>query len=396
MTPLDARIARPGPRRLLALDGGGIRGVVTIEVLAELERVLRQETGAGASFRLADYFDYIAGTSTGAIIASCLSLGMSADEIREFYISSGPAMFVKSSLLDRAHHFYRDEPLAEKLQAIFDGYLPAEERSRGYGHVTLGSSAVRTLLLVVMRNATTDSPWPVSNNPRARYNDRRLKDCNLDFPLWQLARASAAAPTFFPPEEIAVGDRRFLFVDGGVTTYNNPAFLLFLMSTLPAYRLEWPVGEDKMLLVSLGTGSAPNVKETLQEKEMWLKYNITAVPRALLYAALNEQDMLCRALGRCRAGGMLDTELGTMIDEGTEAGVLPKLFTYVRYNGELTRTGLDALGLPNIVPENVMHLDSIEHVDDLQQVGRAIASSQVRAEHFRGFTAPAVDAGRGA
>jgi hypothetical protein len=245
-----------------------------------------------------------------------------------------------------------------------------------------------------MRNATTDSPWPVSNNPAARYNDRSLRDCNLDFPLWQLARASAAAPHFFPPEEIAVGDRTFLFVDGGVTTYNNPAFLLFLMSTLPAYRLEWPVGEQNMLLVSLGTGAAPKVKETLREKEMWMKYNITAVPRALLYAALNEQDMLCRAMGRCRAGGPLDTELGTMIAaEGDKAGVLPKLFTYVRYNAELTRQGLDSLGLQKIDPENVMALDSIEFIDELQQVGRAVASSQVKAEHFRGFTKLAGSAG---
>ena len=393
MSSLQSRIAAPGPKRLLALDGGGIRGVVTIEILAELERVLRHETGGDESFRLADYFDYIAGTSTGAIIASCLSLGMSADQIREFYISSGPSMFVKAKLLDRAHHMYRDEPLAEKLQAIFDGCLPPDERARGHQHLTLGSAAIRTLLLVVMRNATTDSPWPVSNNPAARYNDRALEDCNLEFPLWQLARASSAAPVFFPPEEVAVGNRRFLFVDGGVTTYNNPAFLLFLMATLPAYRLQWPVGEDKILLVSVGTGSAPNVKETLQEKEMWLKYNLSAVPRALLYAALNEQDMLCRALGKCRAGGVLDNELGTMIDEGTDAGVLPKLFSYVRYNAELTRKGLDALGLPNIDPATVTFLDSIDYIDELQQVGRAVAATQIRASHFRGFTDEAGPAG---
>ena len=385
--PSEARISPGAPKRLLALDGGGIRGVLTIEILDEIERVLRAETGAGPSFRLADYFDYIAGTSTGAIIASCLSLGMSAAEIREFYVASGPSMFVKSRLLDRAHHLYRDEPLAVRLQEIFDGCLPADERARGYKHVTLGSQAIRTLLLVVMRNATTDSPWPVSNNPAARYNDRALRDCNLEFPLWQLARASAAAPLYFPPEEIAVGDRRFLFVDGGVTTYNNPSFLLFLMATLPAYRLEWPVGEDKMLLVSVGTGSAPRVKETLQEKEMWMKYNLAAVPRALLYAALNEQDMLCRALGRCRAGGPLDHELGDMIaSENEKAGVLPKLFTYARYNAELTRAGLDALSLQHIEPDHVMALDSIEFIDELQQVGRAAAAAQIKPEHFRGFT----------
>ncbi len=76
MTVAD-KLARQGPRKLLALDGGGIRGLITIEVLAELERVLREESDAGEEFVLADYFDYVAGTSTGAVIATCLSVGIS-------------------------------------------------------------------------------------------------------------------------------------------------------------------------------------------------------------------------------------------------------------------------------------------------------------------------------
>ena len=60
--------------------------------------------------------------------------------------------------------------------------------------------------MVVMRNHTTDSPWPVSNNPLAKYNDRGRKDCNLNLPLWQLVRASTAAPTFFPPEVIVFAE----------------------------------------------------------------------------------------------------------------------------------------------------------------------------------------------
>ena len=81
--------------------------------------------------------------------------------------------------------------------------------------------------MMVMRNATTDSPWPLSNNPKAKYNDAARADCNLKLPLWQLVRASTAAPTYFPPEVVRVG-RDFIFVDGAVTMYNNPAFQLFL------------------------------------------------------------------------------------------------------------------------------------------------------------------------
>ena len=98
---------------------------------------------------------------------------------------------------------------------------------------------------MVMRNATTDSPWPISNNPRAMFNSTGDDNDNLKLPLWQLVRASTAAPTYFPPEEIQVGQNHFLFVDGGVTMYNNPAFKLFLMATMPAYRVEWPTGEDR-------------------------------------------------------------------------------------------------------------------------------------------------------
>ena len=55
---------------------------------------------------------------------------------------------------------------------------------------------------------------------------------------------------------VTVGEHEFIFVDGGVTMYNNPAFHLFLMATVKPYKLEWPTGEDKMLLLSIGTGMA--------------------------------------------------------------------------------------------------------------------------------------------
>ena len=69
-----------------------------------------------------------------------------------------------------ADYKYEDDRLAAKLREVFDGHLPEQERQRGEQHVTLGSRALRTLLLIVMRNATTDSPWPLSNNPRAKFN----------------------------------------------------------------------------------------------------------------------------------------------------------------------------------------------------------------------------------
>ena len=68
------RLKPQGQKKLLALDGGGIRGVIALEVLARIEEILRERSGR-KDLVLSDYFDYMAGTSTGAIIASCLAMG---------------------------------------------------------------------------------------------------------------------------------------------------------------------------------------------------------------------------------------------------------------------------------------------------------------------------------
>ena len=90
---LRERYAQKRPRKLLALDGGGIRGVLTLQILGRIEELLASASGAGSSFRLCDYFDYIGGTSTGAIIAAGLARGMSVGELTDFYRAVGPEMF---------------------------------------------------------------------------------------------------------------------------------------------------------------------------------------------------------------------------------------------------------------------------------------------------------------
>jgi hypothetical protein len=239
--------------------------------------------------------------------------------------------------------------------------------------------------MIVLRNATTDSPWPLSNNLSAKYNDPQRPDSNLDFPLWQLVRASTAAPTYFPPEVITVGKKEYVFVDGGVTMYNNPAFQLFLMATTEPYRLCWPTGKEKLLLISVGTGASANANQNLSPGEMNLLYNAGTIPSALMAAALHEQDFLCRVFGDCVAGDPLDREVGDVIGEGILS--VPKLFTYARYNAELSREGLDELGLSNIQPEHVQQMDSVNFIDEMREVGRAIASRKIQAAHFAGFLA---------
>jgi patatin-like phospholipase/acyl hydrolase len=147
------------PHRMLALDGGGIRGVLTLEILAEIENQLREITRRGPDFRLCDFFDYVGGTSTGAIIAAGIACGMSIPELLDFYVKIGPEMFEKARLLSRLRHLYESDPLVEQLKKTFDDR-------------TLDPKDLRCLLLVVTRNVTTDSAWPVSSAPTAKYNAR--------------------------------------------------------------------------------------------------------------------------------------------------------------------------------------------------------------------------------
>lgn len=362
---LASRYRSVKPRKILSLDGGGIRGVITLQVLIEMEEQLRQARGGNASFRLSDYFDYIGGTSTGAIIAAGLALGKSAVELDQFYRDLGPEMFEKANLLRRFRNLYKSGPLEEGLQGVFGK------------HIELGSDELKCLLLVVTRNATTDSPWPISSNPDAKYNERSRADCNLRIPLWKLVRASTAAPIFFPPEVIELDktdpDKAFVFVDGGVTPYNNPAALLYRMATTPAYKLGWERGENRLLMVSVGTGSAPTGSGDVLSPSKNAVSNLAGLPGALMYAAMVEQDTSCRTVGRCVAGAALDREIGDLVEPEHQG----KAMVYARYDANLSKPGLTALGLDDIVPEDVQSLDAVDQIDNLVRVGKA-AAGQVK------------------
>jgi len=379
---LIERITRTGPKKLLAIDGGGIRGIMALEILKRIEDQLRPDDD-GDSFRLAHYFDFIAGTSTGGIIAAGLSIGMSVKEIMTFYETSGAQMFSRAGILERLRYKFESEPLAIRLQGAFGI------------DTTLDSSRLQTLLLLVMRNASTDSPWPLSNNPFAKYNDPIRTDNNGKIPLWQLVRASTAAPTYFPPEVIVLlGDtpensRHFIFVDGGVTMYNNPAFQMFLMATVDRYwvhrpEARWQPGAEQMLIVSVGTGTCPDARSGLEPDDLNLLFNATSIPSALMFAASNQQDLLCRVFGDCRVGDSIDREIGDLIGNAGPMDQEKKLFTYLRYNAELTRAGLTTLGLPHIKPETVQKMDSVDGMSALREVGSKTAD-KVERKHFAGF-----------
>jgi hypothetical protein len=391
---LVERIRPGGQKKILACDGGGILGLISVEILARIEADLRERSG-NPRLVLADYFDFVCGTSTGAVIATCVSAGMPMDRIRSFYLESGQQMFDKASLFKRLHYSYNAEPLAQKLRTELNqalGYAPDATPA------SLGDPGLRSLLMMVLRNHSTDSPWPVWNNPHAKYN-QRLKDdgsprydCNLDLPLWQLVRGSTAAPTFFPPEVVTLApgtaqEYQFVFVDGGVTTYNNPAFLAFQMATAAPYKLQWPTGTERMLVISIGTGNAAKVRPDLEAGDLWLLDHAKNIPGALMNAASAGWDMACRLIGDCRFGPPIDREYGDMVTPpGTTAmnASVPKQFTYLRYDPDVSQAGLQALGA-DADPAHLQRLDSVQHVAEIQRVGQAYARKQVLPQHLQGF-----------
>jgi hypothetical protein len=365
-------------KRILSLDGGGIRGVFSLMILRRIEALLREERGQ-PGLVLRDAFDFFAGTSTGAIIAAGLAWGMGVEELLELYRSRGREMFTKAGILDRYWTgMYDPQVIARLFKELFRDRETGAPAQLGTRHLWGDTPAERKYLLMVMRNATTGSAWPVCNNPAALYNDRALEDCNLEIPLWKLLRASTAAPVYFPPEEIRLGGRTDLFVDGGITPYNNPALIAVLMATLPGYRIGWEGGKDRLQVVSIGTGST-RARLTKQAARQVNNKDVAGfIIPAVLGTVAVEQDMMCRVLGHCVHGDAIDSEMGDLHGDG----LLPtseKKFSYVRYNRSFSFAEIAELEHRT---GKSFSLDNTDLIGVLEELGEAYAAAHVRREHL--------------
>lgn len=365
-------------KRILALDGGGVRGTFSLAVLAEMENVLRSRQQR-PDLVLADYFDFIAGTSTGAIIAALLSWGESVEAIRRLYEDQASNMFRRSGMIAGAiYNSYSELGLSDFLQKFF-----VERAEDGGGPALFGTRRLRTKLLVVVRNATTGSAWPLCNHAESLYNDPALPDCNLRIPLWQLVRASAAAPTFFRAQEIAMGKEHFRFIDGGITPYNNPAHIAYLLATLDCYRVGWETGEDRLHLVSVGTGRTRTVYRPGEIYSLHKLNLAVRTIRALIQSSTQEQDLLCRVAGRCLFAAPIDAEIGDLIeplagDRGP--GGSSKKFTYVRYNTDFAGERFAGVLATH---DGDVPMDDVNLIPLLRAHGEEYARANVRDDHLR-------------
>jgi uncharacterized protein len=221
-------MSKPSAYKILSLDGGGIRGVFPAAFLAKLEEHVDKPIGS--------YFDLIAGTSTGGIIAIGLGLGLSAKDILKLYEDQGPAIFdqqhgilgnfVRKRMRGALHWFgskYSSQPLHDALAGIL-------------GERRLGES--RTRLVVPAWHPMLERVYiyKTAHHPRLE-TDYRVGALDA-------AMATAAAPTFLKPH--MTGDAIEL-VDGGVWA-NNPIGV----ATIEALgMLNWPA--DRLKILSIGT-----------------------------------------------------------------------------------------------------------------------------------------------
>jgi patatin-like phospholipase/acyl hydrolase len=366
----DRHFDAPGPKRILALDGGGLRGILTLGFLDRIETLLRKRHGDSPGFRLCHYFDLIAGTSTGAIIAAALAKGMRVDEVVEHYMSLGRSVFERS--------WFRKGVLRARYD---EGKLMVLGKD-----TTLGSADLQTGLLIMTKRLDTGSPWPLGNNPRGRYF-RAPADAdwvsNGDFPLWQVVRASTAAPSYFDPEKITItevpGRKPVIgeFVDGGVSPFNNPALQAFMYATLNGFHVNWPTGADNLQLVSVGTGSADPSRTPAK---LAAAGALKAVLALMDDCAALVQTMM-QWMSSSPTARVIDSEIG---DLSHDLVAPAPLLTYLRYDIDLVADEIAKLkpALPEKEIESLSAMDEPDNLEILKELGELAGARQVKEEDF--------------
>lgn len=223
----------PGRRKkvILSVDGGGVRGAIPVAMLAELEN----QTGKTVQ----EMFDMVGGTSTGAVIAAGIGLGLSANEMLEtIYLDKLPKAFGGPRgigfwlryVFGGLRHLYPIEPFLECL-----GPIAAGKKVRDLGPVIV--------LMTTKDMRTSNTYYIVNDGPGAAMFG--------DWPVSGAVAASGAAPVYFPP----VGGN---LVDGGVGVYGNPC-LATLTEAMEYIGAAKGFVDNEVICISLGTGYAPDL-----------------------------------------------------------------------------------------------------------------------------------------
>ncbi len=355
--------ANPQPKRILALDGGGIRGALTLGILKSIEDTLRKRHGDDPNFRLAHYFDLIGGTSTGSIITALLAIGKSVDEIQEMYQNLGTRVFGKYRILSLLRAGKFDEKELEKL---------LEEE---LGQETIGSSNIQTGICVVAKRADTGGTWAFLNHPGGKYYD-----ANKGILLRNAVRASSAAPTYFDAEAFDVGNGEVgAFVDGGVSMHNNPAMLLFLMATTSGFPYKWKTGDDLLEIVSVGTGYAKIRRKVAECVGIAGVKWAPVVPAMLMDDADNHNQLLLQYMSKSPTAKSINSEFGDLSGDL----LAPKpLLHYLRYDVKLEQNELNDLGFTKVIAEKIREMSDANNKEVLRDIGLEAGKRLVKDSHF--------------
>lgn len=213
-------------RKILSIDGGGMKGVYAASLLYELE--------SRNNIKICDYFDIIAGTSTGGIIAAALAVGISAEEILKLYMENGQNIFPSGKHLRLFHGKYKRDPLERALDAVF-------EKRR--------ISECKTRLLIPAVN--------IANGKVTVFKTPHAADLKYDKDLFitHCLLATTAAPIYFEPYKMEGG----IYIDGGIGA-NNPSLIALIEGIT---RCGWSQNEIKIL--NIGGAEDPRLKRG-QEK----------------------------------------------------------------------------------------------------------------------------------
>lgn len=383
-TWLEKRFENKGPKRILAMDGGGIRGALALGFLKKIETELKDRHKKlyknENDFRLCHYFDLIGGTSTGAIIATALAIGMSVDEISKLYQDVGGKIFNKKyswQFWKRWWVDYSHKPIEEALQKAYSN------NGQKILFNDQGTNGVQTGLCIVIQRADTFSMWPLSNNPKAKFYKAN------NYPLWELVRCSSAAPTFFKPHKMKILDENGdpakdgVFIDGGLSMMNNPALQLFLTATLDAYKFNWETGADKLLVVSIGTGYQKRNEEVRKVANRSKLGWASRIPDMFMDGSTWQNQLFMQWFGESKNSFMINREVGTLANEKLMQS--NKFFTYVRYNTKLEAKDLkDELGFlfTDEEVESLRKMDKGKNRFILNDIGVKSAEKQFKSEHL--------------
>jgi len=236
----------------IAIDGGGIKGIICTRALTILEDYLGKTCH--------DIFRLAVGTSTGSIISAGVGAGVSAKDMYGFYTELGFKVFprtLRSALWPLTRYRYSQEPLRQELENRFGKMVMSD-----FWNANPPTDVVITTFDLMTNHTRFIKPW---------------KEEYTNWPVVLAVRASCTVPTYYP----VVNGR---YVDGGVGAYANPCYLAAYEA---AYVLKWDPAETT--LISLGTGRDPYHWEKENARQYWAWQWLGPILGAFLNSADDQQ-----------------------------------------------------------------------------------------------------------